>query len=244
MKVLNIQAAGLTDAGTCKSVNQDNFVYKIVEADNSYAGIFAVADGVGGLDRGEVASTIAISNINKWWNDDFKKYFNDAETLKQSLILCFKKSNEDIIQYSKQNNMRTATTLSALLIHKNMYYIVHTGDSRIYRIDGKIELLTVDQSCYINKTVNGITYRKSVLTDCLGSKESLNCHHTFGEIYKNQIFVLCSDGIYKTIEDAEIHRCIKRNKNALEQCCLGLVNEAKNRGETDNITLIIAKIVK
>lgn len=64
MKLLKMEAAGVTDEGTVKKVNEDGFFYKIVDAGASYAGVFAVADGVGGGIKGEVASSAAIAQIN------------------------------------------------------------------------------------------------------------------------------------------------------------------------------------
>ena len=203
-----------------------------------------MADGVGGLDAGEVASAIAISNINKWWEQDFKSNIEEPNHIINSLISTLKRSNEEILQYSLLNCIRAATTLSVLLIYKNDYFIVHTGDSRIYKIASKIQCLTKDHCCYVDKLVNGIAYRKSVLTACLGAKEDLNYFCASGEISKNDIFMICSDGIYKTITDKEILKLIKKNKGDLKLSCETLINEAKLRGETDNITSIVCRIVR
>ena len=239
-----INSCGISDIGISKEVNQDSFVYKIVEAGDSYAGLFAVADGVGGLKDGEISSAIAISNLNKWWEQDFKNYYNDIDMLIPSLIKCFTKSNVEIMDYARLKKLRTATTLSVLLIHKDNYYIVHIGDSRVYKITKKIERLSVDHSCFINKTINGKIYKKSVLTECLGNKAEINYYCASGEISKNDIFMVCSDGIYKTIEENDLLKMVKSQKSDLQKACESIIDEAKNRGENDNITLILAKVSK
>lgn len=244
MKNLKIQAAGLTDVGSVKLVNQDSFLYKIADTGEYYVGIFAVADGVGGLDSGEIASTLAISNLNTWWEKDFKNNIDKPHNIINSLILTFKRSNDEIIYYSLLKNIKAATTLSVLLIYKNRYYIIHTGDSRIYKISSKIQCLTKDHSCYVERFKNGISYRKSILTACLGAKEELDYYCTSGEIRKNDMFILCSDGVYKTINDRDIFKHIKKNKEDLKLSCKSLINEAKLRGERDNITLIVCRIVR
>lgn len=244
MGILKISSFGISDIGRVKKVNQDSFVYKIVEASNSYAGLFAVADGVGGLKDGEVSSAIAISNLNKWWAGDFKDLYNDTDKLITSLVECFTKSNVEIMDYSKSKKIRTATTLSVLFIHKNMYYIVHIGDSRVYKITKKIARLTIDHSCYVDKIINGKTYKQSALTECLGNRAQINCYCDSGEISKNDIFMLCSDGVCKTIEDNEILNIIRKEKSDLGKACQIVINEAEERGETDNITLILAKVSK
>lgn len=244
MGILKISSFGISDIGMVKNVNQDSFVYKIVDAGNAYAGLFAVADGVGGLKDGEVSSAIAISNLNKWWAYDFKAFYNETDKLISSLVECFTKSNLEIMDYSKSKKIRTATTLSVLLIHKNMYYIVHIGDSRVYKLTKRIEKLTIDHSCYVDKILNGKTYKQSALTQCLGNRAEINCFCDSGEISKNDIFMLCSDGVCKTIEDNEILNIVREEKSDLGKACQIVINEAKQRGETDNITLILAKISK
>jgi protein phosphatase len=244
MGILKINSFGISDIGTVKQVNQDSFVYKIVEVGEAYAGLFAVADGVGGLEEGEVSSAIAISNLNKWWDYDFRNFYNDTDRLIPSLIECFTKGSKEIMDYARVKNIRTATTLSVLFIHKNSYYVVHIGDSRIYKITRKIERLTMDHCCLIDKTINGKLYKQSVLTECLGNKAEINYYCTSGEIKKGDIFMVCSDGIYKTIGENEILKMVRKQKSDLGQACQVIINEAKSRGETDNISLILSQISK
>ncbi|MBC8060470.1 MAG: serine/threonine-protein phosphatase [Clostridiaceae bacterium] len=244
MGILKINSFGITDMGTVKQVNQDSFVYKIVEAENYYAGLFAVADGVGGLEDGEVSSAIAISTLNKWWNYDFRNFYNDRDSLIPSLIECFSKCNAEIMEYSRQKGIRTATTLSVLFIYKNSYYVIHIGDSRVYKITRKIERLTKDHSCFIDKIKDGIVYKKSVLTECLGNKTEINYYCTSGKVRKNDIFMVCSDGIYKKIGENEILEMVKTQELDLSQICQVIIDEAKERGERDNITLILARVSK
>ena len=247
MKLLKIEAAGVTDVGNVKAVNEDGFVYKIVNAETSYAGFFAVADGVGGAVKGEVASSTAIAYINRWWEEDFKTYFHDETLMIQSLISTFQQINEQLLHLSANSNYKIATTLSVLVVHKNKFYIVHTGDSRIYKYSGlineKLIQLTQDQSCYINKNIEGKLIKKSVLTECLGYKSVCNHFCNSGEIKKNDIFLLCSDGIYKTIPDIHIGKLLKANRANLNVICQSLIDRAKQNGETDNITAIALKII-
>lgn len=244
---LKFDVSGITDIGPIKKTNQDSFTYKVVDAGNEYAGVFAVADGVGGLDKGEIASSIAIYNINQWWEKEFKPHYDDYDYIVSSLIECMKKSNADIINESRSNNMRAASTLSILLLYKNKFTVVHTGDSRIYRVRGlissKIEMLTQDQSCFIQKNINGQIVLKSVLTECLGNRELLNHYCNTGEYKKNDIFILGSDGIYKKNSDTELLALVKSNKTNMKQLADSIVNTAKRKGETDNITSIAVKVM-
>lgn len=245
---LKFDVFGITDIGTTKAVNQDCFTYRVVDVDNEYSGIFAVADGVGGLDSGEIASSIAIYNVNEWWENEFKVHYDDYNYIVKSLIDCMQQSNLDIIEESKANDMRSASTLSILLLYKNLFTIVHTGDSRIYRarsntFSTKLEMLTQDQSCFVQRNINGQIVMKSVLTECLGNRELLNHYCNNGEYKKNDIFILGSDGICKKNTDADLLSMVKTNKNNMQQLSNAIVNTAKSKGETDNITSITVKII-
>ncbi len=244
---LKFDVFGITDIGTTKAVNQDCFTYRVVDVDNEYSGVFAVADGVGGLDSGEIASSIAIYNVNEWWENEFKSHYDDYSYIVKSLIDCMHQSNIDIIEESKANNIRSASTLSILLLYKNLFTIVHTGDSRIYRVRGtlipKMELLTQDQSCLVQRNINGQIVMKSVLTECLGNREMLNHYCNNGEYKKNDIFILGSDGICKKNTDSEILSIVRANRNNMQQLSNTMVNTVKSKGETDNITSISIKII-
>lgn len=248
MKKYKFQVAGISDVGTVKKVNEDGFVYKVIDAGEHFSGIFAVADGVGGLEKGDVASSIAISNINKWWENEFKKYYNDRENLVKSLITTLNITNKELITFATNQSIRMATTLSVLFIHKDDGIIVHIGDSRIYKsnpgtFSTKIEQLTQDHSCYVNKSINGRIVKKSVLTECLGNKDIINHFCVMNPVKKGDIYILGSDGIYKTMTEAKLAEVVKRNKSNMQELCENLVDTVKTNGEKDNISVIAIKVV-
>jgi|LSQX01.2.fsa_nt_gb protein phosphatase len=247
MKKLRIEVSGITDVGIEKKVNEDSFFYKVVDAGTCYAGIFAVADGVGGLEKGEVASRKAISDINKWWENDFKNNFNNKEYLIQSLISTINETNLELISIARNNSIRTATTIVVLIIWNNNWLVLNVGDSRVYRINGlfsnKINQLTQDHSCMINKEIDGRIIRKNVLTECIGNRERINHYCNLDTIKRNDIFIICSDGIYKTITDRELADITKTNKDSMDRLCNSLVETAKQKGESDNISVIAVRLV-
>lgn len=248
MATLKIQANGITDVGISKEVNQDNITYKIVTSNEDYCGLFAVADGVGGLSSGEIASEIAVSNLNRWWYGELRDNYNDKEKLLNTLVSNIKKTNEDIINYSNERNARVATTLSVLFIYKDNYYILHVGDSRIYRYNSEFTRLTVDHSTLVDRIADGKPYKKSVLTQCLGVRNDFEYYSASGPIENKDIFILCSDGIYKTISESDIAKIIRKNTSFFrtnwENICKDLTDEAKDRGETDNISIIVLRASK
>jgi serine/threonine protein phosphatase PrpC len=245
MKKLTLKAAGVTDIG-CKESNQDAFVYKVADVGEHYAGIFAVADGVGGLKKGELASALAISNINRWWQEQFKPHYHNQEYLVQSLTDVFKQTNKELLMLARMQGVRMATTLSVLVIHKGKLIIVHVGDSRIYRIrpglrPGIVQM-TEDHSCNITREINGRPVSKTVLTQCLGNKEEFRHYSRAGLIQKQELYLVCSDGIYKTLAASEIMGICRRYRKDLPQAGAALVEAAKSKGETDNLTAILVRI--
>lgn len=236
-----IDWCGLSDIGTVKAVNQDSILCDVKQTVGRNIGIFAVADGVGGLEYGEVASRTAINTLNKWWEScNFSP--NSTQVLSETLIRNIADINKEICDYPY--NM--ATTMSLLMILEDKYYILHIGDSRIYRyksgVFGAIEQLTPDHSSMILKVVNGEEFEKSVLTDCLGRKSKSGYYSTSSPLDSGDLFVLCSDGVYKTQSLKDIKKIISRNKSSTDNICNTLISQAKNNGETDNISAIVVKI--
>lgn len=234
---------GVSDSGRVKEVNQDTILCDLLSLDGKDIGIFAVADGVGGLEAGEIASAVAVNTLRQWWDDAILQ--PDYErALSQTLQENIHRINLEMLNY--QYNM--ATTLSVLLILDDRYYILHIGDSRIYRYrnrmtDDVFEQLTLDHSSVVTASDrNGVPYQKGVLTDCLGRMSKEGYYSASDEIRQNDLFLLCSDGIYKTQSDKEIKRIISRNQKNPAETCNMLINGAKIKGETDNISAIAVKL--
>lgn len=247
MKNPKIEVFGITDAGTVKEINEDSFVYKVVNAGENMAGIFAVADGVGGLQKGDIASKTAISILNKWWEEVFKNHYKDREYLVKSLIRVPEIINTELMDMINKDGIKMATTFSVMLIYKKEAFIVHVGDSRIYKVQKglfkpSIRQLTQDHSTFVNKEVDGKIFRKNVLTECLGNKEKFNYFSYAEELSPNDLYLLCSDGIYKTQEMQEIKEVIVKSRYQVKIICEELVQRAKGKKERDNISVIAVRI--
>lgn len=258
MEQLKMEIGAVSDKGNIKPSNQDNILVQIGEHNGEEFGLFVVCDGLGGLAFGEVASVIAVRNMKKWWETQvatFVKETNDKriiESLKEMIYL----ANEEIIKYSTDINQKVGTTISSLLILKGKYYIVHVGDSRVYKISTNIEQLTEDHSYVAMQVRNGeITkeearksQKKNLLLQCLGVKQSIQIYSKVGRVRNDESFVVCSDGFYNSLNDWEILQFLKRWKytmdKSLQELTLALVEEVKNRKERDNISSIIISVNK
>lgn len=182
-----------------------------------------VCDGVGSLTEGGYASSAALHWISNWF-DEIENVCGLGLRLRSQVLAV----NGDIIAAAREQGLQTATTLSAILLIDEKYYVVHAGDSRIYMYNGKtLQQLTPDH-CANGK-----------LTSCIGRKEEIELFYGEGD-YQGDLILLCSDGLYKKMDEkymlAELKRMrVKRLRRTLER----LAQHVIQCGETDNISLAI-----
>ena len=242
MKKIEYDVQGISDVGICKSINQDKYVYRVYDINGESAGLFAVADGVGGLENGEVASAMAISNVIKWYENEFKDIYFDINLIAASLENIFDRINSEISDYGKNNNKKMGTTLTVMVMYRYKTVICHIGDSRIYRLRHRglgrnIEILTDDHSKMIGCQVDNEVVMRSMLTQCLGVDSHIKCDLKVLNLHKKDRYIICSDGIYKTQSNSEIKKIMSEQICSID-ICSELINNAKRKGETDNITVI------
>ena len=129
---------------------------------------------------------------------------------------------------------RTATTLSALMLLGRQYYIVPAGDSRIYSIGVEgLMPLTIDNVSESGK-----------LTSCIGLKSHPELYYSEG-VAKSDVYLLCSDGLYKRVDDHLLLRNVStQNRKSLRKSLKTLSGFAIERGERDNISIAIIKIAE
>lgn len=236
---------GITNPGRIKKINQDSLYCNTTPDQN--AGVFVVADGVGGLDSGEVASQTAVAEVEAWWQEYILEGNpGDTESTVDALSQLIFTINQKIQSINQDSEKSSATTFSLLLIYKNRYYAAHVGDSRIYAVDKRnadfVRLLQVtrDHSKAVLREVNGKRFVQNMLTDGLGYRKSINCDCSYGFITdETRSFVLCSDGVYKRQSEDVIIDIIKANNFEPEAVCEVLIDNAMKLGETDNITAVL-----
>ena len=127
-----------THQGTKKDKNEDSHLYLITEdhKGNEIA-LFVVADGMGGYQVGDMASQIAITTIQLWWEKRINKIVkkrNPIESILDEADNVLKKINQTIIATSNHNGKKMGTTVSLLVLYKGEYVVIHVGDSRIYQM--------------------------------------------------------------------------------------------------------------
>ena len=206
-----------------RSSNMDSVFLKERTFDGKTAYLAVVCDGVGSLEDGAFAASMAVEKLNEWFDEVY-----DTERIGLRLLDRIREISESISLLAKTLSKQTASTLSALLLADGCYYIVHTGDSRIYCIkSGKLTQLTTDH-------VSG-----GKLTACIGRDGRLNLQYEEGT-NEACTYLLCSDGLYKKMEIQPMHDMLCDVKNiGIRRTMKKMVQYVVDRGEKDNISLAI-----
>ena len=235
-----------TDIGKARSMNQDSFL--VSENKDNGLNLYILAYGMGGYKGGEIASKVAIQAVSKFITEKFDDISKDKQSILDLLEDAIAFANSAIYEESEEDEelQDMGTTLEVLMIYKNKIYIGHIGDSRIYRIrKNKMKKITTDHS-YVEKLIQDgeITReeayhhpKKNLLIKALGTDEVVEPDLIYTVLNKNDILVICSDGLTNMVREEKIFDIIK--ENADEDVTDVLVDEANNAGGLDNITVIV-----
>ena len=207
--------------------NMDSLFLKRGQITKQDALLAVVCDGVGSLSDGAYASGIAARMLNEWF-DSVKTFERIGLKMRDAIL----EINANIIVSAKRQDMDTASTLSALLLLEENYYIVHIGDSRIYCYeDGALSTLTSDDVSESGK-----------LTAYIGKKEDIFLQYSEGDA-SDKTFLVCSDGLYKRMDLEFMAEKMKLwNKQSSGETIEILSKFVIGRGEQDNISLALVKI--
>lgn len=239
-----MQVFAKTDIGKARDNNQD-FYY--ISNSGDVPEVYILADGMGGYNAGEVASRMAVESAKDYIHKHFAKNKDSKEKLEALLKDAIEYANSVVYKkaQSKENLRGMGTTLDVCLIYNSRIYIGHVGDSRVYRIRKEfMRRLTKDHS-YVQTLVDDGTitkeeaYRhpkKNMLTKALGCMEKVEPDVYTKTFIKDDIILMCSDGLTNMIREENIYEIIKQDKeNAIEN----LVKQANDNGGLDNITVVI-----
>ena len=187
-----------------------------------------VCDGVGSMVDGAYASMESVRLLNEWF-----LRMEGAEWAGLRLRDTILSINTIITAYAAGKGMKTATTLSALLLIGRQYYIVHAGDSRVY---------SVESSGLLPLTIDDVT-ETGRLTSVIGRRHNPEIYYREG-VANNAAFLLCSDGLNKRVDDKTLFMNIDiGNRKTLRKSLSTLSSLAIQRGESDNISIALVKIV-
>jgi PPM family protein phosphatase len=227
-------SAGTTDAGRKRRRNEDAFVID--------PPLFAVADGMGGAQAGEVASRLAAAAFRDFHEaDEFEPQERIAAIIQEANRRIYERARSD----AQVSGM--GTTITAALHTDTNVAIGHVGDSRAYRLrEGALEQLTEDHSLVADLVRSGRLSpeeadthpQRSVITRALGTDPEVDVDAFTVAAESGDVFVLCSDGLTTMVGDEEIVATIGGSAT-LEQATRALVRAANRAGGEDNITVVL-----
>jgi len=239
-----MKCAYSTNVGVKRQKNQDAYLAAKINNKGEHYYMFAVADGLGGHLSGEIASNMAIEYIKKNIAaiNDYNDY-NEINAMINDINQCLLKIGKE-----KETCKGMATTLTLCIVNQKKIIVVHVGDSRAYRINALgLEQLTKDHSLVQVLLDEGkLTSaealnhpQKNIITRAIGSDEVVQASLYNYDIQHDDIFLICSDGLYNMVDDAEIYHIIQ--ENPLEEATKILINRANENGGNDNITVVLFK---
>lgn len=243
-KTFQVQSSALTDRGLNerRPLNEDALLH------DRERSIFAVADGVGGAEAGEVASQTAIEVL-----DEAFRHQVDGSDVEDLMELAIQRANASIHQMAQDHAKFSmmATTIVALHIKGNIATFGHVGDSRLYRLtpDGQLRRETEDHSIVEEEVRAGRMTpeqaanhpSKNVISRALGAEQGVEVDMKTMEVEEGTEFLLCTDGITRHISDNEIRQLMVVSKN-LDELCDELKQRCYERGAEDNLTVVAVRV--
>jgi serine/threonine protein phosphatase PrpC len=228
---MHIESYGISDIGKKRQNNED--VFAILAG----YGFYALADGMGGHQAGEIAAQMTVDSLCRRiiGDDDFRLPLPSSSLLDR-LLNAIQETNQHVYKKSvaREDWSGMGTTLSCLLLHEDLLFYGHVGDSRIYRYRDRLEQITKDHTSRSEK-------KKGKITKAIGTSCTLEPEVGIVAPLTGDLFLICSDGLTDYLSDSEIEQILIET-NDLSFLCQKLVNCANSRGGHDNITVLVLKV--
>lgn len=236
---------GNTDIGKNRNSNEDN-IFVCNEKIGEFENLYIVADGIGGHNAGDIASQKSI----EFFVDSIKEGKIEDDDVLDLMISSASYANYEIYEMARLNKEyeNMGTTFLATTIKNNKIYIIHIGDCRLYGIrDDKIVRMTTDHTYamdlfkagVISKEEAEVAKEASVLTRALGTNKNIEADALFCDIFPEDIFIMCSDGLNTMVSDEDIKSIALDKSLSPEQKVEKMIDKANQNGGKDNIAIII-----
>jgi protein phosphatase len=220
-----------SDVGLVRTNNEDCYFV------DPRRGLAVVADGMGGHAAGEVASKITVDTISAQLVPSFSLWPFGRSQRERNLILSSIRSANRAVRDAASNDgalRGMGTTVVVLWIRGRSAHIAHVGDSRLYRFRrGALVQLTRDHSW---PSEDGSM--RNVLTRAVGAEIDVEIDYRLIETEPGDVFLLCSDGLTRTVDDALIIRTLREAKNG-DEASERLIELARQSGAPDNVTVVL-----
>lgn len=226
-----MKTAYLWEKGECP-VNEDSLVLQEAETKNGTVLLAAVCDGIGGLKEGETASGYMAEMLVVWFYKEFipmtEKQKSDKSIYKSAVKLLYE-ADEKIKEYGRTKGICLGTTVTALIVLKRRFWLFHIGDSRAYKITGKMKVLTREDG-------DG-----KGLHRCIGAGKWEKPQWKRGRVFGRCAFLLCTDGFYKKLSEKEMEIAaspICREETVLKKRMGEAGEQIKRRRMQDNVSAV------
>lgn len=241
---MKFASAGLTDPGLVRPYNQDNHY---IDPEGRF---YILADGMGGHAGGEEASRIATQVVKDYLEANWDAPMESYDLIEKAVY----QANEGILEDQSTHPARAdmGTTLVMIIFRNEETWRAHVGDSRLYRLrEGNLEQVTLDHT-WISQAIRAgeITPEdakhhpwRHVLSQCLGRRdlyEGIDIQQ-IEDTLSGDRFLLCSDGLTEEVAPDLIGKSLGDTEN-LEEAASLLVQNAKDGGGSDNITVVLVAV--
>lgn len=238
---LSFTSFGMTDMGKVRKHNEDNLLVR------PEIGLWAVADGMGGHSKGDVASQMIIDSLKRVHEGTtLSHYIDDIE---DRILEVNRKLIEKATTSTGRKRLTIGSTVIILLAYGEYCVYMWAGDSRLYRLrDNKLHQVSIDHSQVELYVEQGLISREeavshphgNMITRAVGATDELYLDMGMQKLARNDRFLLCSDGLTKHISDLELQDFLQ--KGSAEECCRHLIETTLARGAGDNVTAIVVDI--
>lgn len=242
--------------GMEKEINEDNYCAERRETeDGKNMSLIALSDGMGGFSLGEIASKIAINQMEKFFKlGEFKQMFEESEFLEPPRVIqeLYTRINHVIRSLMEKENRQVGCTLVSGFFYGNEVYIANVGNSRAYILrNGAIKKITEEKAeegsieIDLKKTTGESDPRnsKNAYVNALGSDITLKADIKKYKPEEGDVFLFCTDGLFTQLEDTDIVD-VASESPTMQSFCNALVDRANLAGGKDNVTVVAIKFTR
>ena len=246
-----LKVCGMTNIGKRRELNEDSF--KICGFENGAPhGVCVLADGMGGHNAGEIASSTAAEIVADELAENLCK--TDDKDICHNIAAAIDFANSRIYEMSLSNREQAGmgTTLVVAYVKDEQLWVANIGDSRAYVINAKeICKMTIDHSIVEELVRRGTITReearshpdKNIITRAVGTEEYVDADYYDYKLSEGETIILCSDGLTETVRDERIQEIIV-NEEDIAKAVDALIEEANKNGGVDNITVVAFRVEK
>ncbi|MBA2363934.1 MAG: Stp1/IreP family PP2C-type Ser/Thr phosphatase [Chloroflexia bacterium] len=255
-----LRAAARTDRGRVRDINEDDTLILDLKDDSGIVrtALYAVADGVGGKEKGEVASHTAIEatiralQAHPFFENEayLRSDFDDADVVEivRGAVMT---ANREVYSTKVEQSSDMGTTLVLALVLHGKAFVANVGDSRAYLVrDNRAQKLTEDHSLVERMVASGqitsaearLHPRRNVILRTLGSDPQVEVDLYVEPLQTGDRLLLCSDGLSSMLPDEALAQIADRERD-VDRACRALVRAANEAGGTDNISVVLAEVM-